>query len=54
MRAAFKLPEKEGMKRLETLASWFDREYPGAAASLREGLEEMFTINRLNLPTSLR
>jgi transposase-like protein len=54
MRAAFKLPEEEGMKRLETLASWFDREYPGAAASLREGLVEMFTINRLNLPASLR
>jgi len=54
MRAAFKLSEAEGMKRLETLASWFDREYPGAAASLREGLEEMFTINRLGLPASLR
>jgi len=54
MRAAFKLSEDEGMKRLETLGSWFDREYPGAAASLREGLEEMFTINRLGLPGSLR
>jgi len=54
MRAAFKLSAEEGMKRLETLASWFDREYPGAAASLREGLEEMFTINRLGLPASLR
>ena len=42
------------MRRLETLASWFDREYPGAAASLREGLSEMFTINRLGLPASLR
>jgi len=54
MRAAFKLSEEEGMKRLETLASWFEREHPGAAASLREGLEEMFTINRLGLPASLR
>jgi transposase-like protein len=54
MRAAFKLSEAEGMKRLETLASWFDREYPGAAASLREGISEMFTINRLGLPASLR
>lgn len=54
MKAAFKLSAEEGMKRLETLASWFDREYPGAAASLREGLEEMFTINRLDLPASLR
>jgi len=54
MRAAFKLVEDEGMKRLETLASWFEREYPGAAASLREGLSELFTINRLGLPASLR
>lgn len=54
MKAAFKLSAEDGIKRLETLASWFDREYPGAAASLREGLEEMFTINRLSLPTSLR
>jgi len=54
MRAAFKLSEEDGIKRLETLASWFDREYPGAAASLREGLSEMFTINRLDLPPSLR
>jgi transposase-like protein len=54
MRAAFKLSEEDGMKRLETLASWFEREYPGAAASLREGLSEMFTINRLGLPASLR
>ena len=54
MRAAFKLSEEDGMKRLETLASWFDREHPGAAASLREGLPEMFTINRLGLPPSLR
>jgi len=54
MRGAFKLSEEEGMKRLETLASWFDREHPGAAASLREGLSEMFTINRLGLPPSLK
>jgi len=54
MRAAFKLSENEGIRRLETLANWLDREYPGAAASLREGLSEMFTINRLGLPASLR
>lgn len=54
MKAAFKLSEEDGMKRLETLASWFEREHPGAAASLREGLSEMFTINRLGLPPSLR
>ncbi|MDA1349238.1 MAG: hypothetical protein O3A47_10325 [Chloroflexi bacterium] len=31
-----------------------EREYPSAAASLREGLREMFTINRLGLPPRLR
>ena len=30
------------------------RDWPSAAASLGEGLEEMYTINRLNLPGSLR
>ena len=28
--------------------------FPAAAASLREGLSEMFTINRLGLPPQLR
>jgi putative transposase len=30
-----------------------EREYPDAAASLREGLEELFTINRLGLSPAL-
>jgi putative transposase len=54
MRAAFKLDAKEGMKRLEKLASWLENEYPSAVSSLREGLKEMFTVNRLGLPPSLR
>ena len=53
MRAAFRLPKKEGMVKLEKQAEWFDQEYPGAAASLREGLEEMFTINSLGLTPNL-
>ncbi len=53
MRGAFRLPAKEGMARLEKQAGWLEREYPSAAASLREGLEEMFTVNRLGLPPSL-
>ena len=39
---------------LEQLARWLEREYPAAEASLREGLSEMFTINRLGLPLRLR
>src|SRR2546422_11434775 len=43
MRAAFRLPAKEGMAKLEKQAQWLEHEYPSAAASLREGLAEMFT-----------
>jgi len=49
IRSAFRLPAKEGMARLEKQAEWLEREYPSAAASLREGLTEMFTVNRLGL-----
>lgn len=54
LRAAFRLSAEEGMARLEKQAQWLERDYPGAAASLREGLAEMFTVNRLGLPPSLR
>ena len=53
MRAAYKLEAKEGMARLRKLADWLDQQCPAAAASLREGLEECFTINRLGVPPSL-
>ena len=53
MRAAFRLPAKEGLARLEKQAEWLEREYPSAAASLREGLAEMFTVNRLGLSPTL-
>ena len=42
------------MRKLEQYASWLEREWPSAAASLREGLREMFTVNRLGLPPPLR
>jgi putative transposase len=54
MKGAFKLTAHEGIRKLEKLAEWLDREYPSAAGSLREGLSEMFTINRLGLPSKLR
>lgn len=53
LRAAWKLPAKEGMARIKKLAAWLDNSYPSAAASLLEGLEECFTINRLDLPPAL-
>ena len=54
LKAAFKLDEKEGRSKVEKYAERLEREWPSAAASLREGLEELFTINRLGLPGALR
>ena len=54
LRAAWKLEPKEGIARLRTQIEWLERSYPKAAASLREGLEETFTINRLGLSPMLR
>lgn len=53
IRAAWKMNAKDGMVRLRKLADWLQRDYPDAAASLLEGLEECFTINRLELPPTL-
>ena len=53
MKAAFKLEADKGLAKLEKLAQWLQKEHPSAASSLREGLEEMFTINRLGLPKVL-
>jgi transposase-like protein len=53
LRAAWKMEAKAGMSRIRKLAEWLEREHPSAAASLLEGLEECFTINRLGLPPSL-
>lgn len=38
---------------LENLARRLEADHPGAAASLREGLEETLTLTRLDLPESL-
>ena len=54
LRAAWKLDPKEGMARLGRQIEWLERTHPKAAASLREGLEETFTINRLGLSPMLR
>ena len=54
LRAAWKLETDDGMRRLEQYASWLEPQWPSAAASLREGLSELFTVNRLGLPRPLR
>ena len=51
--AAFKLAPKEGIARLKQQAVWLKRDHPQAAASVLEGLEELFTVNRLGLTPSL-
>lgn len=51
--AAWKLEPKEGMKKIEQYAQWLERDWPSAAGSLREGLEETFTVKRLGLPANL-
>jgi transposase-like protein len=54
MKAAFLLPAEPGTAKLKKLSEWLAHEYPSAAESLLEGLTEMFTINRLDLPSQLR
>jgi transposase-like protein len=53
MHAANKLAEKDGIAKLKQQAAWLKTEYADAAASLLEGLEETFTVNRLKLTPSL-
>jgi len=54
MRAAWKVKTaEEGEKRLEQLARFLERDYESAARSIREGVAEMFTLQRLQIPDSL-
>jgi len=47
---AFSHPDPEhGLRNAKSLAAQLDKNYPSAAASLREGLEEMFTVARLGI-----
>src|SRR6185436_10471612 len=54
MRAAWQLTDADqGVKKLEQLARFLEHDHESAARSLREGMEEMFTVQRLKLPPSL-
>jgi putative transposase len=54
MRAAWQVKDADqGVKKLEQLARFLEHEHESAARSLREGMAEMFTIQRLKLPPSL-
>lgn len=51
---AFGHPDPDlGLRAARELAASLDRTHPSAAASVREGLEEMFTVRRLGLSASL-
>jgi len=54
MKAAFSMEADKGKKKLNQLAKWLEREYPSASSSLLEGIDEMFTINKLGIPKTLR
>ena len=53
MRAAWRMKPDDGMAKFRQIAGWLEPDYPDAAAALLEGLEECFTINRLDIPRSL-
>jgi len=55
LRSAWRLDEHAAaLERLRALAAELDRSHPGAAASLREGLEETLTLQRLAVRGSLK
>ena len=44
---------QEGKKRIREQARQLEIKYPAAAGSLREGLDELFTVNAMGLPKQL-
>jgi transposase-like protein len=53
MHAAYKLAPRDGIAKLRQQAKWLQTDHPDAAASLLEGLEQTFTVNRMNLSPQL-
>jgi putative transposase len=55
LRAAWKLDDHAAaLERLQLLAAELERSHPGAAASLREGMEETLTVTRLGVRGKLK
>ena len=55
LRQAWELEDADKAERLlRNLARRMEREAPGVAGSIREGLDEMLTVSRLELPLPLR
>ena len=53
MKAAWRLAPEEGKERIRQQARQLEKLYPSAAASLLEGLDELFTVNAMGLPKAL-
>jgi len=55
LRAAWNEPSyPQALEQLKRLARELDKEHPGAAGSLREGMEETLTVTRLKITGSLK
>ena len=55
LRQAWEIDDADKAERLlRNLAQRLEREAPGVADSILEGLDEMLTVNRLGLPPQLR
>jgi len=55
MREAYRSKSRDvALRRLKQLASQLDEDYPSAASSLREGLDETLTVLGMDLPPGLR
>jgi putative transposase len=55
LHAAFaETDHSRALKQLKNTTRWLDRLSPGAAASLREGMEELLTVVKLKVPAKLR
>lgn len=53
LQAAWRMDPEEGKKRIHQQARQLEKLYPSAAASLLEGLDELFTVNMMGLPKAL-
>ena len=54
LRGAFADPDPDaGLRKAKALAAELDKTHPDAAGSLREGLEQMFTVRRLGIDGTL-
>lgn len=51
--AAVKMPAEKGLAKLRAYAKELEVSHAGAAASLREGMEDLFTASRMGLPEQL-